>query len=313
MGEGVSESRFYMWRAIFAIAHADGKIDPAEEAFLDKYLKSVPFSLQQKAVLEDDILHAKNPGEMLARVSSPDDQGMFFQFARMLVWSDGNYDLQEKQIMERLLGAHMEQLDIESLNRALHESREKAQTQQRQEDIYFKEQAQKKVGVGPLLARLFTSPYDPRLPKKGLSESQFYMWRAIFAMAHADHEVTAEECKFMYDVLNKENFTAEQRLILETDIEKPQDVAEMFMCIAEQEDRSRFFYFARLLCWCDGNFDQQEQEIILNLKKLHVRNVDFIKMLDSVDMQLADDERDMLVTDIRGGNPLANFFRRFGT
>ncbi|MCB9991133.1 MAG: TerB family tellurite resistance protein [Rhodospirillales bacterium] len=307
---GVSESRFYMWRAIFAIAHVDGKIDKQEEAFMDTHLKTVDFSPKQKAVLEDDIIHAKDPGEMLAHVTSSEDQGMFFEFARMMVWSDGNYDVQEKEIMQRLLGAHMEQLDMGQLTKALHESREKAQARNEEDNAYIKAQAQKKVGVGPLIGRLFASPRDKKLPRHEVTESQFYMWRAIFALAHADHEVTTEERKFMYGVLNNENFSNKQRLTLENDIERPQDVAEMFMSIAEQEDRSRFFYYARMLCWADGNFDEQEQEIMLVLKKLHVRNVDFVKMLDKVDMELDDGQKDMLTEDMKDGNPLISFLKR---
>jgi uncharacterized membrane protein YebE (DUF533 family) len=207
----------------------------------------------------------------------------------------------------------MEKLDVESLTQALRDSREKVQLQNDQDNIYLQEQAQKKVGIGPLIGRLFSSEHDPKRPKKGVSESRFYMWRAIFALAHADHEVTAEERKFMYNVLNSENFTAAQRRALEEGVEKRQDVGDLFVQIAEQEDRSRFFYYARMLCWCDGNFDEQEQEIMLNLKKLHVQNVDFVKMLEQVDMELDDSEKTMLEEDMKGGNPLASFFRRFAS
>ena len=39
-----------------------------------------------------------------------------------------------------------------------------------------------------------------------VSESRFYMWRAIFALAHADHIVTDEEYRFMQKALDTENF-----------------------------------------------------------------------------------------------------------
>lgn len=309
MSAGVSQSRFYMWRAIFAIAHADGKIDKKEEGFMDSYLQSEPFTLQQKAILEDDIIHPKDPGEMLAQVSSYEDQGLFFQFARMLVWSDGNYDLQEKEIMERLLGAHMEKLDVESLTGALNDSRQKAEAFRAEQQTF--EGGRKKGGIGPLVARLFTLNRGRKAAGE-VSESRFYMWRAIFAMAHADHEVSPKEQGFMRNVLDTENFDRQQRVILERDIETPQDPTDMFMQIAEQEDRSRFFYYARMLCWCDGSFDEQEQEIMLRLKSLHVRNVDFERMMGALDMELADEHKDMLAQDMSiEGHALRKFMRRF--
>ena len=147
---------------------------------------------------------------------------------------------------------------------------------------------------------------------EGVSESQFYMWRTVFAMAHADHVVTEDERQFMHRILCEERFSAEQRGVLERDMETPQDVSDMFMQIGEQEDRSRFFYFARMMCWSDGNFDEQEQKIMLALKSIHVRNIDFDKVMENVDLEIDEDYRKQITEDMSGsGNPFASFFRRF--
>ncbi len=114
----------------------------------------------------------------------------------------------------------------------------------------------------------------------GISQSRFYMWRAVFAMAHADHEISPKEQAFMRAALDKENFTREQRAVLESDIEESQSPGDMFMQIAEQEDRSRFFYYAR--------------------------------MLESVEIELADNHREMLAEDMRDDSyVLQKFLRRF--
>jgi len=145
-----------------------------------------------------------------------------------------------------------------------------------------------------------------------VSDSRFYMWRTIFAMAHADHEVTENEQKFMREALKDEKFSKKQREILEQDIETPQNAADMFMQIEEQEDRSRFFYYARMLCWCDGQFDEQEQEIIIRLKKIHVQNIDFERLMRSLDMELAEEEKKMLLLDMNDEeHPLRKFLKRF--
>ena len=303
MSVGVSESRFYMWRAIFAIAHADGQINKEEEAFMDEHMRIVSFSLPQRAILEDDIIHPKDPGEMLSRVSDPDDQGTFFQFARMMCWSDGNYDEQEKEIMQRLLGAHMECLDVPSMTQALSASKEVVQNQ----DKFSKEE---KKGVGTIISRILDAGKSIVSSADGVSESRFYMWRAIFAMAHADDVITDEERAFMNDTLNTESFSPDQISVLRSDMDIAQDPLEMFMQIEGQVDRSHFFHFARLLCWSDGNFDEQEQKIMLKLKSIHVRNVDINEMIGHVDMELDRKNKDLLQDDIKSGNPFKSFLLR---
>lgn len=293
----ISESRFYMWRAIFAMAHADGVVDAKEEAFIDKYLSSVPFNIHQRTIIEDDIIHPKDPAEMLSNVTDKEDRGMFFQFARAMVWSDGNYDLQEERIMNRLFSDHMERMDVVALTGELKKSKEDAATQRLADEEYLKDEVDKKVGLGALIGGWFAKANDSKLPGHGVSESVFNMWRAVFALAHADDEVSKEEQRFMYKVLVEENFSAAQKLRLENDMEYPQDISEMFKGISEQEDRSRFFYLARLMCWSDGNFDEQEQKIMIHLKHLHNADVDFDRMLSNNDLELDEEDKKAIVHD----------------
>lgn len=145
----------------------------------------------------------------------------------------------------------------------------------------------------------------------GVSQSRFYMWRAIFALAHADHEVSDNEQGFMRDALKAESFSREQRRVLEQDIEVGQNPGDMFAKIAEQEDRSRFFYYARMLCWCDGHFDEQEQEIMQRLTRAHIENIDFPRLLESLDMELEEEIRQMLIADMgKQDHPLLKFLKR---
>ncbi len=146
-----------------------------------------------------------------------------------------------------------------------------------------------------------------------VSESRFYMWRAIFAMAHADHVVTEDEREFMQQALSTIPFSPSQRDMLERDIEQAQDTGDMFMKIADQKDRSKFFFYARMLCWSDGDFDEQEQQIMLKLESIHVRNVDFDEMLKDVDLELDEEQKQTIEEGMRDdGAPLVKFLRRFG-
>lgn len=149
-----------------------------------------------------------------------------------------------------------------------------------------------------------------------VTDSEFHMWRAIFAISHADHVVSAEERRFMIKALNTNKFSPEQRAVLESDMEAPQDIATMFARIEEQKDRSRFFYFARMLLWCDGDFAAQEQKLLTELGKAHHKTVDFSKMVDTVKMEFEDSHEDWLREDMKAapahkGGIFERFLDRF--
>lgn len=137
------------------------------------------------------------------------------------------------------------------------------------------------------------------MSQNGVSESKFYMWRAVFALAHADHIVTEEEQKFMVRILATEGFSEEQETILRQDMETAQEVGNMFLKVGDPEDRSQFFYFARMLLWSDGDFAQQEQKLLTELGKDHFKSVDFDHMLGTVDMELEDNHKEWLVEDMK--------------
>ncbi len=120
----------------------------------------------------------------------------------------------------------------------------------------------------------------------GVTDSELNMWRAIFACAHADNVVTQEERRFLRKAINSEPFSEAQRRVLEQDIEKGQSIGDMFALITDQKDRSRFFYFARMLFWCDGDFAEQEQKILTALAKTHFDSVKVEEIADSVKFEL---------------------------
>ncbi len=117
---------------------------------------------------------------------------------------------------------------------------------------------------------------------EGVSESRFYMWRAIFAMAHADGVVTEDEVEFLHEYLDHVNFSAEQEEILKQDLMDEQDIGGMYSKITDKNDRSQFFFFARMLVWSDGDYDEQEKEILHRLKKSHLSGLDMDEVSESI-------------------------------
>lgn len=113
MTQGVSPSRFYMWRAVFAMAHADGVVTPHEIDFLHNQMRDIPFSDGQLQTLAGDLGAAQDIHVMFRQITNPQDRADFFKFARVLSWSDGDYDAQEQHILETL------EQDMETGDRAL--------------------------------------------------------------------------------------------------------------------------------------------------------------------------------------------------
>ena len=122
-----------------------------------------------------------------------------------------------------------------------------------------------------------------------VTESQFNMWRAIFALAHADDVVTEEELRFMSEVLEDIPFSDEQKATLKSDATEEQSVEVMFKRITDPVDQAEFFKFASKLAHIDGDFGEEEQEVMLRVKRIHLQNVDIDELVGKVEMRFDED------------------------
>lgn len=112
---GVSKSKFHMWRTLFAIAHADNIVTEEEIAFMAHVLEDIEFSDAQTAILKDDIHVAKDPEEMFKGITDQCDRVEFFEFARDLVWVDGDFGSEEQSVMIKLYQAHFKDTKVDDL------------------------------------------------------------------------------------------------------------------------------------------------------------------------------------------------------
>lgn len=124
----------------------------------------------------------------------------------------------------------------------------------------------------------------------GVSESHFYMWRAVFALAHVDNKVDEQEVRFMAEAMEDVGFSDAQRIILNSDMHEARDVEEMFSRVSDKKDQSKFFNLARELAWVDGDFGKREQEIMLRLQEVHVKSANIEEMIGDVEMEFEGDE-----------------------
>lgn len=124
--------------------------------------------------------------------------------------------------------------------------------------------------------------------KVGVTDSQFYMWRTLFAIAHADHIVTDEEVRFMAEALEDVPFSAEQYDELRKDIAQPQNIELMYAGITDMKDQAQFFKIAHELVHIDGDYGLEEQSVMLRLKELHVQSADIDSLVGGVSLEFDD-------------------------
>lgn len=98
----MTESEFFMWRAVFSFAFVDSGLSMSERELLSSYLAKADFSEVQKHILKEDINDPPDVQDMYSHVTRPQDKEKFCSLARALAWSEGNIDLQERAILKKL-------------------------------------------------------------------------------------------------------------------------------------------------------------------------------------------------------------------
>jgi hypothetical protein len=99
-------------------------------------------------------------------------------------------------------------------------------------------------------------------PSVKISDSEFAMWRAVFAFSLVDNMLSMEEQGLLRSYLNSVPFSPAQLEIIKADFMRPQNVEAMYKKITEPAHKKRFCVLARALVWCEGDMDLQEAEIL---------------------------------------------------
>ncbi len=96
----------------------------------------------------------------------------------------------------------------------------------------------------------------------GVNESEFYMWRAVFAFALSDKMLSIEEQDLLNDYRKGVPFSDQQLTTLREDFKDPQDVEDLYTHITSPEDKEHFCAMVRALAWCEGDLDKQDEYIL---------------------------------------------------
>lgn len=114
--QGLSESRFNMWRAVVAMAHADDVVKPHEINFILENTQNVPMTEEQRATLAEDLRKSVPMQTVFDKISHPRDKEDFFHLARAICWSDGDFDEMEQEMLRQLHGLSLSRDDEETMN-----------------------------------------------------------------------------------------------------------------------------------------------------------------------------------------------------
>ena len=120
-GQPVSNSTFYMWRVIIAIAHADGIVQAEERAYIERIIANMDrafgLSDEQKNTFQSDLdnPNMQNIGELMSHINEPSVRGQVIYFAGLLVRADGSLDPREDEILKKLRTDQMSSIDMESV------------------------------------------------------------------------------------------------------------------------------------------------------------------------------------------------------
>jgi len=131
---------------------------------------------------------------------------------------------------------------------------------------------------------------DSKKDEQGVSDSHFYMWRTLFAIAHVDDLVSNEETRFMAEAFEEVPFSNTQRQILETDVRVAQDIESLFEKITDANDRAAFFARARTLVHIDGEYGGEEQAIMLKLTQSNIEKTNIDELVGKVTLSLEEEE-----------------------
>lgn len=117
--QALSTGMFYMWRCVIALAHADGKLAPAELAYLDKMLGNLlqyyDLTAEQKDAFAADLQNPQDIDMLFSRINEPEARDMLIGFAEELAWIDGELSADEEAVLKRLRLRNPEQFDRAAL------------------------------------------------------------------------------------------------------------------------------------------------------------------------------------------------------
>jgi len=112
-----------------------------------------------------------------------------------------------------------------------------------------------------------------------MDDSKFNMWRTITSLAHTDGVFCRDEKNYLIPIFDNLVMSDEQRQILKSDVETPQDPETLFALITKPADRAQVTFYGRVLLWADQTLDTSEQDVLAKMTELAMGKIDDTEMV----------------------------------
>ncbi|MEZ0260718.1 MAG: DUF533 domain-containing protein [Alphaproteobacteria bacterium] len=114
-----SKSQFYMWRAVIAIAHADGEVQAEERAYITRVISTLDrvygLTQEQKKAFTDDLVTPQKIEDMVKEIEEPQYRGMLITLGETMVWADGVVTEDEEAVLKKLHANRLGAIDSDRL------------------------------------------------------------------------------------------------------------------------------------------------------------------------------------------------------
>ena len=111
----VGTSKFYMLRALIAMAHADGVVCDEERAYMAALMNRLPLNDEQRKTLETDLSEKQNVEDLLRYINEPKYRGQLPYFARLMAYKDGELHPSEDALLVKMHLAATDGLDMDAI------------------------------------------------------------------------------------------------------------------------------------------------------------------------------------------------------
>lgn len=141
--------------------------------------------------------------------------------------------------------------------------------------------------------------------KEPIGHSQFYMWRCIIAIAHADGFMHDAERAYLNRIIANMDRTGglsdEQKKTFAADIEEPQNISDLLRHINDPQWRGQLIYFGGLLARADGELHPDEDFLLKKLHADHMATLDMDSIRAAASEAVKSDmfQHDLKISEIR--------------
>lgn len=161
-----------------------------------------------------------------------------------------------------------------------------------------------------------TAPPVSALPpgKPGIPQGLYAMWRCVICIAHADGIIQPEERTYLEKIFANLDrvygLTPTQKITLSSDLEMPQNLADLLTKVREPEYRSMLIYFGTLLANADGTVTEDEDKLLSMLHAQQMDSLDADQLRDDIRLDIEkrkaelESEAAALRADANGNSPI---------